>query len=115
MTCCTPGRTLGECGCGAKSTITPFVESAPLAEPVSFAEPITLDEGLRFAEPKESRFMMSWVYIVISALAAASAVVVPAVTDLVKDNPLVASLVAAVGVILAALAKSPLGTKPEPK
>ena len=56
---------------------------------------------------------MSYLWIAISALAAAGAVAIPAVSELVKDNAVLTLILTSVGTILAALAKSPLGKKPE--
>jgi hypothetical protein len=54
---------------------------------------------------------MAWLSIALSALAAASSVALPQVLDLVKDNPQATIIISTVGVMLAALAKSPFSSK----
>lgn len=53
----------------------------------------------------------SIITIIVSALAAAAAVAIPAVTELVKDNPTLTVILGTIGTLIAALAQSPLGKK----
>lgn len=59
--------------------------------------------------------MFTWIGIGIAALAAASAVVFPAIQDVVKESPGISALVGALYAILMALSKSPLFQPPANK
>lgn len=54
---------------------------------------------------------MKWIPTILAALMAALTAIVPDVQEVVKDNPLMSSILMAVLAIVAALTKSPLGVK----
>lgn len=58
--------------------------------------------------------MAKWIPTILAALLAALTAAAPDVQVVVKDNPLASTFVALLLTIVAALAQSPLGKRPQP-